>query len=72
MHAMTSSKEKVGFVSDIKILCKNLKKIKNLKKKWQNPQRFKNKKNHYSTPWPKFTSIAEGVCKTSVLLVKFP
>ena len=24
---------------------------------------------HYFTPWPRFTSLAEGVCKTSVLLV---
>ena len=28
----------------------------------------KNSKNYYSTPWPRFTSIAEGICKTSVLL----
>ena len=39
-------------------------KIKKFKKKLRNLKNF-----YYSTPSPRFACIAEGVCKTSVLLV---
>ena len=38
-------------------------------KKSENIQNFIFKNSHNCSPWAKFSSVAEGVCKTSVLLV---